>query len=48
MGARRGLMRARRLVVKVGSGLITSPGEGLDGKRGECLHPKWGSRVSDE
>ena len=33
MGARRGLTRARRLVVKVGSGLITSPGEGLDAKR---------------
>src|SRR3990172_5252590 len=33
MGARRGLTRARRLVVKVGSGLITSPGEGLDGTR---------------
>jgi hypothetical protein len=33
MGARRGLTRARRLVVKVGSGLITNPGEGLDGTR---------------
>src|SRR5258705_4288773 len=33
MGARRGLTRARRLVVKVGSGLITSPSEGLDARR---------------
>jgi glutamate 5-kinase len=37
MGARRGLTRARRLVVKVGSGLITSPGEGLDAKRIRAL-----------
>ncbi|HTY77195.1 MAG TPA: glutamate 5-kinase [Candidatus Bathyarchaeia archaeon] len=33
MGARRGLARVRRLVVKVGSGQITSPGEGLDARR---------------
>ena len=37
MGTRRGLTRARRLVVKVGSGLITSPGEGLDAKRINAL-----------
>src|SRR5258705_1885591 len=33
MGARRGLTRARRIVIKVGSGLITSQGEGLAAKR---------------
>ena len=33
MAARRALTRARRLVVKVGSGLITAPGQGPDGKR---------------
>jgi glutamate 5-kinase len=33
MGARRALSRARRIVVKVGSGLITAPGRGPDGKR---------------
>jgi len=30
MGARRALTRSRRLVVKVGSGLITTPGQGPD------------------
>ena len=33
MGGRRALSRIRRLVVKVGSGLITAPGQGPDGKR---------------
>ncbi|MEK7836425.1 MAG: glutamate 5-kinase [candidate division NC10 bacterium] len=33
MGARRALTRTRRLVVKVGSGLITVPGQGPDGRR---------------
>ena len=33
MGPRRELARARRLVIKVGSGQITSPGEGLDARR---------------
>jgi glutamate 5-kinase len=33
MGGRRALSRVRRLVVKVGSGLITEPGQGPDGKR---------------
>jgi glutamate 5-kinase len=33
MGGRRALSRVRRLVVKVGSGLITAPGQGPDGKR---------------
>ena len=33
MGGRRALSRVRRLVVKVGSGLITTPGQGPDGKR---------------
>jgi glutamate 5-kinase len=33
MGGRRTLSRVRRLVVKVGSGLITAPGQGPDGKR---------------
>jgi glutamate 5-kinase len=33
MGTHRGLTRVRRLVVKVGSGQITSPGEGLDARR---------------
>ena len=33
MGGRRALSRVRRLVVKVGSGLITAPGEGPDPKR---------------
>jgi glutamate 5-kinase len=33
MGGRRALSRVRRLVVKVGSGLITAPGQGPDSKR---------------
>ena len=33
MGGRRALSRVRRLVVKVGSGLITAPGQGPDAKR---------------
>ncbi|HTK93360.1 MAG TPA: glutamate 5-kinase [Verrucomicrobiae bacterium] len=33
MGGRRALSRIRRLVVKVGSGLITAPGQGPDAKR---------------
>lgn len=33
MGARRGVTRARRLVVKVGSGLIAAPGQGPDARR---------------
>ena len=33
MGGRRALSRVRRLVVKVGSGLITAPGQGPDPKR---------------
>jgi glutamate 5-kinase len=37
MGTRRGLTRARRLVVKVGSGQIASPSEGLDAKRISAL-----------
>jgi glutamate 5-kinase len=32
-GARKALARARRLVVKVGSGLVTAPGQGPDGPR---------------
>ena len=32
-GARRALARVRRLVVKVGSGLVTVPGQGPDGRR---------------
>jgi glutamate 5-kinase len=32
MGARRALSRARRVVVKVGSGLVTTPGEGPSGE----------------
>ena len=32
MGARRPLSRARRVVVKVGSGLVTTPGEGPSGE----------------
>jgi glutamate 5-kinase len=37
MGGRRALSRVRRLVVKVGSGLITAPGQGPDGKRISAL-----------
>ncbi len=37
MGPRRGLTRVRRLVVKVGSGQIASPSEGLDAKRISAL-----------
>ena len=37
MGTRRGLTRVRRLVVKVGSGQIASPSEGLDAKRISAL-----------
>ena len=33
MGARRQLGRIRRLVVKVGSGLVTTPGAGPDRRR---------------
>ncbi|HEU5320902.1 MAG TPA: glutamate 5-kinase, partial [Methylomirabilota bacterium] len=33
MGARRQLGRVRRLVVKVGSGLVTTPGAGPDPER---------------
>ena len=33
MPARRGLTRARRVVVKVGSGLVTAPGQGPDARR---------------
>ena len=33
IGARRSLARCRRLVVKVGSGLVTAPGQGPDGRR---------------
>ena len=33
MGGRRALSRIRRLVVKVGSGLITAPGQGPDSRR---------------
>ena len=32
-GARKALARVRRLVVKVGSGLVTAPGQGPDGPR---------------
>ena len=32
MGSRRPLSRARRVVVKVGSGLVTTPGEGPSGE----------------
>ena len=32
MGARRPLTRVRRVVVKVGSGLVTTPGEGPSGE----------------
>ena len=37
MGTRRQLARIRRLVVKVGSGLITTPGTGADPDRIEAL-----------
>jgi glutamate 5-kinase len=37
MGTRRGLTRVRRLVVKVGSGQIASPSEGLDARRISAL-----------
>src|SRR4030095_1264449 len=37
MGPRRGLTRVRRLVVKVGSGQIASPSEGLDARRISAL-----------
>ncbi len=47
MGARRALTKARRLVVKVGSGLITSPGEGLDGKRLGALATDIAALVAD-
>ena len=47
MGARRALTRARRLVIKVGSGLITSPGEGLDGKRIGALATDIAALVAD-
>jgi len=47
MGARRGLTRARRLVVKVGSGQITSPGEGLDARRIAALAADVAALVDD-
>ena len=47
MGARRGLTRARRIVLKVGSGLITSPGEGLDAKRITALAGDIAALVAD-
>jgi len=47
MGTRRPLTKARRLVVKVGSGLITSPGEGLDGKRLGALASDIAALVAD-
>ena len=47
MGARRGLTRARRLVVKVGSGQITNPGEGLDAKRITALAADIASLVAE-
>ena len=47
MGARRALTKVRRLVVKVGSGLITSPGEGLDGKRLGALATDIAALVAD-
>ena len=47
MGARRGLTRARRLVVKVGSGQITSPGEGLDARRIAALAADVAALVGD-
>jgi len=47
MGARRGLTRARRLVVKVGSGQITSPGEGLDARRIMALAADVSALVDD-
>ena len=47
MGARRGLTRARRLVVKVGSGQITSPGEGLDARRIASLAADVAALVDD-
>ena len=47
MGTRRGLTRARRVVVKVGSGQITSPGEGLDAKRITALAADIASLVAE-
>ena len=47
MGTRRGLTRARRLVVKVGSGQITSPGEGLDARRITALAADVSALVED-
>jgi glutamate 5-kinase len=47
MGTRRGLTRARRLVVKVGSGQITSPGEGLDARRITALAADIATAVDD-
>ncbi len=47
MGGRRGLTRARRLVVKVGSGLITAAGHGPDGRRIAALAADIASVVKD-
>ncbi|HUG35984.1 MAG TPA: hypothetical protein VML54_03480, partial [Candidatus Limnocylindrales bacterium] len=47
MSERRALTRARRLVVKVGSGLITAPGDGLDGKRIAALAADVAALVAD-
>jgi glutamate 5-kinase len=47
MSERRALTRARRLVVKVGSGLITAPGHGLDGKRIAALAADVAALVAD-
>jgi len=47
MGPRRELARVRRLVIKVGSGQITSPGEGLDARRIGALAADIATLVGD-
>ena len=47
MGGRRALSRVKRLVVKVGSGLITAPGQGPDSKRIAALAADLAAVIAD-
>ena len=47
MGGRRALSRVKRLVVKVGSGLITAPGQGPDSKRIGALAADLAAVIAD-
>jgi len=47
MGGRRALGRVKRLVVKVGSGLITAPGQGPDSRRIAALAADLAAVIAD-